>query len=143
VHGVPGVADKQPALKIDRELVGPVAGLEVELVGGAPSLNEAVVFHPPSGALVCADFLFNFVPATFATRVVLAIVGAGGELRQSRVWWFAVRDRAAARASIDRILRWPIARVVPVHGEPCEIDAAGLAPRLSRAYGGAVTTRAG
>ena len=46
-----------------------------------------------------------------------------------------MKDRAATRASVDRILEWPISRVLPVHGEAIEIDVARLAPKLVRSYG--------
>jgi hypothetical protein len=59
----------------------------------------------------------------------------GGRLAQSRVWRFARRDIASARAAIARILAWPIARIAPCHGEAMTIDAAALAPALRRLVG--------
>lgn len=142
VHATPGVRHKQPGLRIDREL--PLgdwgAGLEAELVGGTPKLNEVVLFHQPSGTLVCADLFFHVTrPENLRTRFVLALVGAGGgRLAQSREWSFLRKDRAAARASVARILGWPITRVAVCHGSAMEIDAAGLALRMTRLYGGPV-----
>lgn len=144
VHAVPGVAEKQPALQVGRELAGGdrVWGdaIEVELIGGAPKINEAVLFHRPSGTLMCADLLFNIDrPANLRTRFVLAMMGTGGgRLAQSRMWSMLRKDRAAARASVDRILGWPITRIAPCHGPAVEIDAAGLAERMTRLYGGRV-----
>lgn len=142
VHGAPGLAAKRPDVKFHRVLgrdVDPAWGdaFNLEIVGGAPRFNEAVLFHRPSGTLSCADFVFNITrPANLVTRFALALTGTGGrELRQSRLWRVAVKDRSAARASIDRILGWPIAHVLPVHGEAADIDAISLAPRLVRAYG--------
>lgn len=140
VHGAPGLAAKRADLRFDRELAsGPLdASVDVEVIGGAPKANEAVLFHRPSGTLVCADLLFNVTqPANLRTRFVLSMMGVGGrELKQSRLWRALAKDRAAVRASIDRLLGWPIAAVLPVHGEAAAIDAAALAPKLSRAYGG-------
>jgi hypothetical protein len=143
LHAAPGLAAKRPDIEFHRELgrdPDPAWGdaLDVEVVGGTPSLNEAVLFHRPSGTLSVADFVFNITrPANLATRFVLAMTGTGGrELRQSRMWRFAVRDRTAARGSIDRILAWPIRHVLPVHGEAVDIDAPHLASRLGRSYGG-------
>ncbi|HSK05104.1 MAG TPA: hypothetical protein VK932_27835, partial [Kofleriaceae bacterium] len=115
-------------------------GVALELVGGVPELNEVVLFHRASGTLACADLLFHVTrPANLRTRIVLALMGAGGRrLAQSRAWAFLRKDRAAARASVARILAWPIARVAPCHGEPVEIDAAGLATRMSRLHGGRI-----
>ena len=142
VHGAPGLAAKRPDVTFHRELGRDVEpawrdAIEVELVGGAPRLNEAVLFHRPSGSFACADFVFNITkPPNLATRLLLAMTGTGGrELRQSRVWRFAVKDRAATRASVDRILEWPITRILPVHGEAIDIDVARFAPKLVRSYG--------
>lgn len=142
VHAAPGVRQKQPALRIDRELPAGDwgAGLEAELVGGVPKFNEVVLFHRPSGTLVCADLFFHVTrPENLRTRLTLALVGAGGgHLAQSQAWRLLRRDRAAARASVERILDWPIERVAMCHGSAVEIDATGLAPRMSRLYGGSV-----
>ena len=48
------------------------------------------------------------------------------------------KDKGAARASAERILGWPIARLAPCHGDPLELDAAGLAPHMTRLCGGRV-----
>lgn len=146
VSAAPAVRAKQPDLRIDRELPGGDFGaeaeaeIEVERIGGTPKLDEVVLFHRPSHTLVCADLLFHIThPESLRTRLVLALAGAGGgRLAQSREWSWLCKDRAAARASVDRILGWPIARVAMCHGAPVEIDAAGLAPRMSRLYGGPV-----
>jgi hypothetical protein len=151
VHAAPGVGDKQPALAGARVLggaPGEVApwgdAVALELVGGAPKLNEVVLFHRASGTLACADLLFHVTrPANLRTRVVLALMGAGGgRLAQSRAWAFLRKDRAAARASAARILAWPIARIAPCHGDPVAIDAAGLATRMSRLHGGRIAAPA-
>ena len=144
VHAAPGVAEKQPALQVGRELAGGDRAwgdaIEVELIGGAPKINEAVLFHRPSGTLVCADLVFHVErPANLRTRFALAMMGTGGgRLAQSRMWGMLRKDRAAARASVDRILGWPIARIAPCHGPAVELDAAGLAARMTRLYGGRI-----
>jgi hypothetical protein len=145
VHGAPGLATKCKDATFHRELGGDVDAalrdvIELEVVGGAPRASEAVMFHRPSATLVCADFVFNVTePANLRTRLVLAMMGAGGRrLAQSRVWKFLVRDRKATRASIDRILGWPIARIAPVHGAAIEMSSVDFAPRLTRSYGGKV-----
>lgn len=143
LHGAPGLAAKRADLKIDRELGAPDPAwrdaFDVAVIGGTPKMNEALLFHRPSGTLACADFVFNITqPANLMTRMILGTMGVGGrQLGQSRVWKLAVRDRAAARTSIDRVLAWPIQRIAPVHGEPIEIDARAFAPNVARAYGGA------
>lgn len=147
VHAAPGVAAKQPALAVDRELAG--AGdadrawggaLELELVGGVPKLGEVVLFHRPSGTLVCADLLFRMQHRqNLRTRLAFALMGVGGgKLAQSRAWGFARKDKTAARASAERILGWPIERLALCHGGAVEIDPAGIAPHLTRLCGGRI-----
>jgi hypothetical protein len=43
---------------------------------------------------------------------------------------------AVTRASINRLLAWPIEQVAPAHGVPANADAALLATEPSRAYSG-------
>jgi glyoxylase-like metal-dependent hydrolase (beta-lactamase superfamily II) len=143
IHAADGVLRKRPSLRVDRILgTDPEPAwrdtLDVETVAGAPKLGETVLFHHPSRTLICADLVFHITqPRNLRTRVVLATMGVGGgRIAQSRAWRFAVSDRDAARASIDRILAWPIARVAPAHGEPGDITARALAERLSRVYRG-------
>lgn len=148
LHGAPGLAAKCKNLTFHRELgaSGAVidASIDVEVVGGAPKINEALLFHRPSGTLVCADFVFNITePANLRTRVVLAMMGVGGKrLMQSRFWKFLARDRAATRASIERVLGWPITTIAPTHGAAISMSSATLAPRLERSYGGRVAAAA-
>ena len=144
MHGAPGLAAKSADVNIDLELgtASIDSNLDVELVAGAPRINEGLVFHRPSGTLLCADFLFNVTtPRNLRTRMVLAMMGTGGRtVKQSRFWSFLTKDKAAIRATIDRVLGWPIANVLPVHGDFAAITAAELAPKLTRSYRGAVTT---
>lgn len=115
--------------------------LEIERIAGVPSIDEHVAFHRPSGTLICCDLMFHITrPANVRTRLVLALMGVGGgRLAQSRAWRFARRDRAAARAAVERVLAWPIAQIAPCHGDPCPIDAAALAPRLARLTGSPIS----
>jgi hypothetical protein len=66
-------------------------------------------------------------------------MGSGGkQLKMSRMWSFLGKDKSALRSSIDRVLTWPIASVVPAHGEAATISTIELAPKLTRAYKGPV-----
>jgi hypothetical protein len=100
-------------------------------VAGVPKFDEIVVFHRPSGTLVCADFIFNMTAENLRTRLAFALTGVGGNrVAQSREWRWACKDRAAARASVERILAWPIERVAFCHGESVAIDSARLATMM-------------
>jgi hypothetical protein len=142
VHAAPAARAKQPGLRADRSLGGGLdpawrGALEVEHIDGAPGIDEHVVFHRPSGTLICADLVFHITrPANFASRLLFAMMGVGaGRLAQSRAWWFLRKDRAAARASVGRILAWPIKQVSPCHGEPCPVTSVELATRMTRLAG--------
>ena len=44
-------------------------------------------------------------------------------VRPTPAFRLALRDRTAARASLERILRWDFQRIVPGHGEIVEMGA--------------------
>ncbi|MBX3183214.1 MAG: DUF4336 domain-containing protein [Polyangiaceae bacterium] len=139
--GAPGLARKRSDLQLSRELSSATqpfgAELEVLVVAGAPALNEVVLFHHPTGTLLCADLLFHVAnPEGLWSRLLLSAVGANGKLAQSRVWQVAVKDRPAYRASLERLLRWDVQRVLPTHGAPAALEREQLARLLARAAGG-------
>lgn len=102
--------------------------IEAVHIDGVPKIDETVLFHRPSGTLVVADFVFNMTAENFVTRLGFALTGVGGNrVAQSREWKWGRKDKAAARASVERVLAWPIQRVAFCHGEPVEIDPARLA----------------
>jgi hypothetical protein len=124
-----GVAAKHPSLRIDgvlgndapREYRDEIEQVSIE---GAPALNEVAFFHRASRTLIATDLVFNMVtPPNFMTKLVLTLVGARGRLAQSRAWRFMTKDRSAAVASFERILRWDFERLVPAHGEIVEAGA--------------------
>ena len=88
-----------------------------------PLLNEVVFFHRPSRTLILTDLAFNVHhPGSLAGRLLLQLDGV---YRQFGLGWaerLLVRDRGAARAAIDRILRWDFERIVVAHGEVLERD---------------------
>lgn len=117
----PGAAVHERAVPADD-------ALDSTRIDGVPKFDEMVVFHRPSGTLVVADFVFNMTAENLRTRFGFWLTGVGGNrVAQSREWRWACKDRAAARASVERVLAWPIQRVAFCHGESVEIDSAGLA----------------
>jgi hypothetical protein len=122
----PGLPTKRRDLAFDRVLdEGPepswapvVDWIHVE---GMPILEEVVFLHRPSRTLLLADLAFHPTRAsrpglrrwTWLTRVRDGF-GPNAVVR------LAVRDRAAARRSLDRVLAWDFERVVVTHGEVLE-----------------------
>jgi hypothetical protein len=85
---------------------------------GAPGLGEVAFVHHTSRTLICTDLVFNVRrPATRATALVLAMMGTRGRFAMSRVWRRYTKDRAALKASVERLLACEFTRVLPAHGE--------------------------
>jgi len=93
--------------------------------------NEVVFFHRRSRTLLCADALFNLAghPSRL-TRVVARVIGnrAPGATFVERL---LIRDRAAAREQVDRMLAWRPERIILAHGEMIETGGEEV---LRRAY---------
>ncbi|MCI0541439.1 MAG: DUF4336 domain-containing protein [Verrucomicrobiales bacterium] len=87
-------------------------------VDGMPRLNEFVFYHQATKSLVVADLLFNIeANANLATRATAWLGGFYRRLavpRDIRLWH--VRDRAALKQSIRRIMDFPFENVVIGHG---------------------------
>lgn len=139
LHAPPGLAAKVPDLGAHRSLADAPdpawADLELEVIAGAPKIDEAVLFHRPSGTLVCADLFFHVTqPRNLRTRMILGMMGTGGRrFAQSRLWNRLIKDRPAAGRSAERILAWPVRHVTVAHGEPIELPApADLAAAMTR-----------
>jgi hypothetical protein len=83
-----------------------------------PLMNEVALLHEPSRTLVLTDLVFN-VQAGPGNRARLfhRLVGATGRFGPHRLIRLGIRDRVAARRSIDRILGWEFDRIVMSHGE--------------------------
>ncbi|MEJ7596962.1 MAG: DUF4336 domain-containing protein [Kofleriaceae bacterium] len=138
VHAPTGLVAKRPDLRVDRTLdatCDPAWGgaLDAVAIGGAPTLTETVLFHQPTGTLLCGDLVFNLPrPAKLASRIVFSMMGVSGRLAQSRAWKMFAKDRSETRAARDRILAWPIRAVAPCHGDVIASDPATLASTLGR-----------
>jgi hypothetical protein len=121
--GAPGLAEKRRDLQFQHVLSeAPPAGWPGEVllqpVEGMPLMNEVALLHQPSRTLVLTDLVFNVEPAARnRARVFHWLVGATGRFGPHRIIRLGIRDRAAARRSIDRILAWDFDRVVMSHGE--------------------------
>jgi hypothetical protein len=145
LYGSPGLPRKRKDLSFAGQLAptgseGPpapwAAVLDQQLIAGAPKLNEVAFFHRSTGTLLVSDLLFNVTqPANFLTGIVLTMMGTKGRLAMSRAWRGYTKDRAALKASLERILAWPFTRILVGHGEVFEdADAVGKA-RAALAWG--------
>ena len=125
LFAAPGLAEKRTDLSFDGDLGStPDPGWETDIDQVALEghrLNELTFFHRPSRTLIAGDLIFNIG----SDRPLLTRLFANGPRLRRRVgptplFRRGVRDRRAARRSIDRILEWDFDRVLPGHGSIIE-----------------------
>jgi hypothetical protein len=88
---------------------------------GRPYENEVVFLHRASGTLIMCDLAFNFGPRAAApTRLLMRLLRSYGRFGPSKLDPLLIRDRRAARQSLERILAWDFDRVVVAHGDVLE-----------------------
>ena len=119
----PGLPEKRPDL-VHAGVLGDEAPvewrgeLEQAFFRGRPYENEVAFFHPASRTLILCDLAFNFGPRdAWPTRVLMSLLRSYGKLGPSKLDPLLIRDRAAARASLERILAWDFDRVIVAHGD--------------------------
>ena len=122
----PGVERKRPDLEI-AGVLGDEAPAEwrdeVDQVffGGRPFENEVVFLHRASRTLLLCDLAFNFGPtAAPFTRLLMRLLRGYDRFGPSSLDRILIRDRRAARDSLERILAWDFDRVVVAHGDVLE-----------------------
>jgi hypothetical protein len=124
----PGLRFKRSDLRIDATLDAALpdelaASIEVLHIAGAPTFDEYTIFHRSSRTLVVTDLVFNVRADGPQAHLVLFMVGCHGLLAQSRVWRIGIKDRPAARESVQAILALPFETLVMAHGEIVRVDA--------------------
>ena len=125
----PGLERKRPDLRFEA-ILGDDAPAEWRdevaqvFFRGRPYENEVVFFHRASRTLVMCDLAFNFGPRSPApTRFLMKLLRSYGRLAPSTLDPLLIRDRRAARESLERILVWDFDRIIVAHGDV--LDGAG------------------
>lgn len=133
----PGLPEKRPDL-VHEGVLGDEAPaawrheLEQAFFRGRPYENEVAFFHPASRTLVLCDLAFNFGPRdALPTRVLMSLLRSYGKLGPSKLDPLLIRDRALARASLERILSWDFDRVIVAHGD---VQESGGYPLIRDGY---------
>lgn len=140
LHAAPGLARKRRDLAFDTELGDTpdpawAGDLDQVLVAGSVFMSEVVFFHRASQTAIFADLIENFAPDHFTgwrgrlARLDGIVAPDPGAPREWR-WSFLDRDRA--RSALDRILAWPIDRVVMAHGTMIVSDGSAF---VRKAFG--------
>lgn len=128
----PGLPEKRPDLRfeavLDDEAPPEWRGqLDQAFFRGRPYENEVAFFHRASRTLLLCDLAFNFRESTtLPTRILMSLVASYGYFGPSKLDPLLIRDRAAARASLERILSWDFDRVVVAHGDVQETGGRAL-----------------
>jgi hypothetical protein len=119
----PGLERKRPDLAFEAILgdeapAGWRGELEQVWFRGRPYENEVAFLHRASRTLLLCDLAFNFGPgAAWPTRLLMRAIRSYGRLSPSKLDPLLIRDRRAARESLERILAWDFDRVIVSHGD--------------------------
>lgn len=133
--GVPGLERKRPDLRFDGMLgVSPEPEWRDDLdqkrfeghrVAGRV-LNEVEFLHRPTRTLIAGDLCFNIGPEwPLKTRLLAWGPRMRPRLGPTVAFRLGIRDREAARRSVERILEWDFDRILPGHGEIVETGGKG------------------
>ena len=124
LHAAPGLRARRPDLEIDADLADTAppawAGqIDQIIMRGNRITTEAVFFHRASATALFTDLIQQFDAQAFSgwrrvvARLDLMTAPAPTVPRKFRL---AFTNRAAARVAINRVLAWPIERLVMAHG---------------------------
>jgi len=142
LFGAPGLLEKRPDLKGMREL-GPSSepewadDLDQTFFAGMPFGNETVWFHKATRTLILTDLCQWWQgDLPLAAQVYARLTGVRRELAVPRTIRWLIKDRQAARASMQAILQYPFERVVVAHNAIIEDQAhAAMERAFARAIG--------
>ncbi|TQK11693.1 DUF4336 domain-containing protein [Herbaspirillum sp. SJZ107] len=135
LYGAPGLERKRWDLADLHPLGDAVepawaADLDQVLVRGIPLVNETVWFHKASATLIATDLLQCWCgQLDWRAAAYARLTGVRGHLDVPHTVRLATRDRAAATASLQSLLRWPFTRVITAHNAIIEQDAHGAVER--------------
>jgi hypothetical protein len=134
LFAAPGLARRRPGLSFAGELSHEPdprwsSELDQALFRGHRLFPEIAFLHRPTRTLLVGDFAWHVTPRMSAAARLWA--GWRRGVRPTPAFRLAVRDRDAARASLERILGWDFERIVPGHGE---ILQAGGRKELAAGY---------
>ena len=118
------------------------ADFDIEYVH-AHANKELVFFYKPDRTLITADLFFNLPPTeqysrmppkgqamtSILNRLFGTVMSTSGTAIWNRrfLWYVASsQDRPAFNASIQRINKWDIQRMIPCHGDVVESNAKGV-----------------
>ena len=129
VYGPQGLQEKRKEVTfteimgpdISESLMGP--GITIVPMKGVPAIGEFVLFHEASGTLVTTDLVMNVYEARgFLSRLVYWLEGGWKRAGVPRLFRLLMKNRNAWRSSFDRLLGFPVKRLLMAHGTIVERD---------------------
>ena len=137
LYAPPGLRRKLKHVAFDADLgdapaAAWAADIDQVVMRGSFMLTEVVFFHRLSGTAIFCDLIQNFPRDWFkGWRGVAARLGGivAPDPSAPSDWRSTFLRRRAARASLDRILAWPIERVVIAHGDCASHDGRSFVRR--------------
>ena len=137
LYCAPGFSEEHPDLTFHKTLGDDPPDvwsgkIDQHLIAGMPRVNEIVFLHRASRTLIVADLLFNLGrDVDLISGFCFRLFGTYGCTASSRLYRSFIKDRAAFRSSLDRILSQEFDRVVVGHGSIVEIGGRQV---LEQAY---------
>ena len=87
-------------------------------------LTEIEFFHRPSKTLILGDICYNLGPESpLKTRLFARLAGMYGDITVPLDIRYTMKNEAAGRQSVERLLDWEFERVIVGHGQVVEHDA--------------------
>jgi hypothetical protein len=137
LYAPPGLRARRRDIAFDAELdeAPPhewAGAIDQVVVRGNVITTEVVFFHRASGTALFADLLQNFPPGWFkGWRALIARMDRMLESEPTVPLKFraAFMDRKAARASLAKIMQWPMSKVLMAHGDPVRADGRAFVKR--------------
>ncbi len=130
LFGVPGLERKRPDLRFDGMLGNSPEPewsdeLDQERFDGhrvaGRVLNEVEFLHRGTRTLISGDLCFNIASEwPLKTRLLAWGPRMRRRLGPTVAFRLGIRDRGAAKRSVERILEWDFDRILPGHGEIVE-----------------------
>ena len=137
VYVCPGIEERAPKLAFDHllddALVAPwSAEIEHLYVRGTGSMAEVAFFHRALGTLVLTDLIENVGNETVDVDWMMkfwwkAIFHMWNHPKPAPEYQMGYKDKAAVKASLERILAWDFRRIVVAHGDNVEENAKDVA----------------
>lgn len=139
----PGIERKQPELRYNGLLADdappPCLAADFTLAGVfGRVMSEVAMLHRPSRTLLLVDLVENFGDGTpgvnWALKAYWKLFGMWNVPGPAPEYRFGFRDRAEARAALEKIAAWDFERIVFAHGALIEHDAEGALRRAWRRH---------